>query len=150
MTRPGGATEITEVYLDGKTKSITGTGVVSQYFTYGVNIDGTQWVQTNTGSPTSPMWGKITTDMLGRTVSVEKPGHTGIETTENIFDNQGRLIMTITPGQANTLYVYDELGSQIRTGLDIDASGVLETASDLTGGRSLLRRYIPLAMIPQP
>ena len=41
VTYPGGATEITARYLDGRTRSVTGTARVARYYTYGVNADGT-------------------------------------------------------------------------------------------------------------
>ncbi len=129
ITRPGDATEITEKYLDGRIKSITGTGVVPRYFTYGVNPDGTQWTQVNIGSELSVMWEKATVDMLGRTIKIEKPGFTGIETTQYVYNNDGRLEKTISPGQAATLYVYDYLGNQFQSGLDIDGNGSLDRDS---------------------
>lgn len=129
VTRPGGATEITERYLDGRTKSITGTGVVARYYTYGVNGDGTQWSHVNTGSSDSAMWEKTTTDLMGRTLRVEKPGYAGTETTEHFYNNLGQLERTTTTGQADTLYEYDALGDQVRSGLDIDASGTLVESS---------------------
>ena len=58
VTRPGGATEVTTRYLDGRTKSITGTGVISRFYEYGVNSDGTQWTKVYTGSVNSPRWQK--------------------------------------------------------------------------------------------
>jgi len=126
VTRPGSIIETTERHLDGRTHSITGTGVIPRYYTYGVNPDGTQWTTVHTGSAGSPVWEKTTSDLLGRTISTERPGPVGIETVENIYDEKGRLVKTITPGQADTLYVYDELGNQYMTGLDIDASGTLD------------------------
>ena len=129
VTRPGGATEITERYPDGRTKSITGTGVVPRYYSYGVNADGTQWTQVYTGSPSSPMWEKTTTNMLGRTVKVERPGFAGIEATDNMYNNLGQLVKTTTPGLADTLYEYDEIGNQTLSGLDIDQNGTLDKNS---------------------
>jgi hypothetical protein len=52
----------------------TGSGVVAQYFTHGVNADGSRWTQVRTGSPSSAMWERTTVDMLGRTVLVERIG----------------------------------------------------------------------------
>lgn len=129
VIRPGGATEITEIYRDGKIKSVTGTGVVNKYYTYGVNTDGTQWTKVNTGSASSTMYEKTTTDILGRTISIEKPGYTGTEITEYYYDDYGRLYITVTPGQADIIYDYDELGNQVRSGLDVDGNGVLTPAS---------------------
>jgi hypothetical protein len=38
-TFPGGVTEITNYYRDGRVKSISGTGAVAQAFTYGVEAE---------------------------------------------------------------------------------------------------------------
>ena len=129
VTRPGNATEITSRYVDGRIRSIAGTGVVSRYHTYGVNPDGTQWTQVNTGSPSSPMWEKTTVDALGRTIRVERPGFSGVETTENFYNGKGQLARTTVTGQADTLYAYDELGNQVRSGLDFNGDEELELAS---------------------
>ncbi len=130
VTRPGGITEITEHYLDGRIKSVTGSGVIPRYYTYGVNADGSQWTEVRTGSESGFMWEVTITDVLGRTIHVEKPGAFGIETSENFYDDQGRLVRTTVTGQADTLYAYDELGNQVRAGLDVDMSGDLAPASE--------------------
>ena len=128
VTRPGGATEITGRYLDGRIKSVTGTGVADRYYTYGANTDGTQWTTVHNGDENGSNQETTVTDMLGRVVRVEKPGPSGAMVTTNVYDNKGRLASTQTPGQADTLYDYDELGIVIRTGLDLDANGALDTA----------------------
>lgn len=130
LTRPGGTTETTERYLDGRVKSVTGTGVVARYYTYGVNADGTQWTRVSTGSPASAQWEATTTDALGRTIAVEKPAFGGgTETIQQFYNSAGQLERTVTPGQADTLYEYDEVGNLLRSGLDVDDSGALELAS---------------------
>ncbi len=130
VTQPGGFTEITEQYLDGRTKSISGLAVIAEYYSYGVNPDGTQWARVDIGSATSPMWEKTTVDILGRSIRVEKPGYTSVEATENFYNSKGQLVKTTTIGQADTLYTYDETGNQISQGLDVDNNGVLETGSN--------------------
>jgi len=42
-TYSDGTTRITLRHKDGKTQSITGTAQIAQYYTYGVNEDGSQW-----------------------------------------------------------------------------------------------------------
>ncbi|NNG00201.1 MAG: RHS repeat protein [Desulfobacteraceae bacterium] len=128
VTRPGGATEITEIYQDGRIKSISGTGVVAKDYEYGVNTDGSQWTTVHTGELNGPMWEKTTTDMLGRVIKIEKPGSGGPETIEHSYDQKGLLVKTIFPGRSDTLYVYDDMGSVIQTGLDLDANGLLDPA----------------------
>lgn len=130
VTRPGGGTEITEYYLDGQLKSITGTAVVPAYYEYGVNEDGTRWTLVRTGRADSPAWEKTTMDMLGRTLKTEKPGFGGTsQTVSYVYNTLGQLVQTTNEGFGSTLYVYDELGNQVRQGLDVDANGVLEADS---------------------
>lgn len=129
IVRPGGPTEVTARHLDGRIKSITGTGVIPRYFDYGVNPDGTQWTLVYAGSMNSPRWEKSTADILGRTIKVERPGFTGIEAEESHYNSKGQLIRTSASGIADTLYIYDKLGTQFRSGLDIAHNGILEERS---------------------
>jgi YD repeat-containing protein len=129
VTFPGNAVQITTRHVDGRTASVTGTAGVAQYYSYGVNPDGSQWTEVRTGAPNSPMYQRTITDMLGRTIHVEKQGYSSVEAIQNYYDTQGRLVRTFTNGQADTLYIYDELGNVVQSGLDIDANGVLEPAS---------------------
>jgi RHS repeat-associated protein len=133
VTRPVGATEVTDHYLDGRVKSMSGTGVVARFYDYGVNTDGTQWTVVYTGpaGTGSPMWVKTTTDLLGQTIREERPSYGGsIITTGLFYTNQGQLVRTETPGQADTLYDYDSLGNLIRSGLDLDDNGTLDAGTD--------------------
>ncbi|MDD5678390.1 MAG: hypothetical protein PHW60_10435 [Kiritimatiellae bacterium] len=127
-TLPGGYTRITERYKDGQIKSITGTAQIPQYYAYGVNEDGARWTTVYSASNNSPVWVKSTTDLLGKTAKVEKPGYSGTETTEYFYNNKGQLVKTTTTGKPDTLYAYDEIGNQIRSGLDINANGALDLA----------------------
>ena len=143
VARPGGASEITTNYTDGRVKSITGTGVVSRYYTYGVNADGTQWTKVNIGASDSVAWEKNTMDILGRIVSTEKPGPNGTETTQNIYNNLGQLERVVTPGQADMIYVYDSFGNQTLSGLDVDGNSMLELAStDRINGTQTSYAYV--------
>ncbi|MCP4570362.1 MAG: RHS repeat protein, partial [FCB group bacterium] len=129
-TRPGGATEVTERYIDGRVKSVAGTGVVARYYEYGVNEDGIQWTTVFTAGASSPMWEKTTVDLLGRTIHIEKPGFADVEVAEYFYNTKGQLVKTTISGQADMLFVYDELGNQTRSGLDVDGSGELSIASN--------------------
>ena len=142
-TRPGGITDSTETYPDGRTKYVTGSGVVPRFYTYGINANGSTWTQVYSGSAFSPVWEKSTADMIGRTIKTEKPGYLGTEISESLYNEKGQLIRTTTPGRADTLYEYDELGSRTRSGLDIDSSGALETASDdrVSGSETMYTLY---------
>ncbi len=137
VTRPGGATENTDAYLDGQNKSVTGTAVVAKYFDYGVNADGTHYSQEFVGSAglDSPRWIKSTTDWMGRTVSLVKPSFTGTNLVKtSIYNALGQLQKQTTTVNstkliADQLYQYDELGQQILSGSDIDGSGTLTLLS---------------------
>lgn len=136
-TMPGGATQITDKFLDGRMKSVIGTGVVAQYFDYGVNADGTRYTQGFMGNAgvNSPRWRKTTTDWLGRTIILEKPGFTGAVLIQaSTYNNKGQLSKeTTTAGgsglQADRIYEYDQLGNQVRAGADVDANGTLALVS---------------------
>jgi YD repeat-containing protein len=123
------ATESTTRHLDGKTRSVTGTGVVPRFYRYGVNHDGSQWTTVFIGKEDSPRWEKTTRDLSGRVLRVEKPGFEGVETTRNSYDNRGQLVRKETPGRTATLYQYDALGHPTMTGLDVDGDGRLTPAS---------------------
>lgn len=77
--------------MDGRTKSVTGTGVIAKFYEYGVNPDSSQWTMVHTGTPGSSCWEKRTTDMSGRTIKIERPGYSGVETTENYYNIKGYL-----------------------------------------------------------
>ncbi len=136
-TLPGGATQITDKYIDGQTISVTGTAVVPQYFDYIVNTDGTQTTQAFVGSVglSSPRWTKTTIDWLGRTIKAEKPGFSGTSVIQtSVYNSKGQLqTESVTAGTsklvADKLYEYDDLGNQIRAGSDLDASGTLTALS---------------------
>jgi RHS repeat-associated protein len=133
VTTPGGSTEVTDKYLDGQTKSVTGSSVVAQYFDYGANADGSRYSQHFTGSAglSSPRWAKTTIDWIGRTIILEKPSFTGVALLQtSLYNTAGQLQKETTSAGAtrliaDKLYEYDQLGTQIRTGLDVDVSGTL-------------------------
>ncbi len=137
VTRPGGATEITENYLDGRVKSVTGTGVVAKYYEYGATSGGLQWTLVRTGADNSPMWERTTTDFLGRTFRTEKPTYDGNTlATESVYNTLGQVVKTrtyvvenSTSVVASTLYEYDELGDVTRSGLDVNGNDALNLAS---------------------
>lgn len=151
VTRADGSTVITTNYLDGKVASVTGTGVVAQYHTYGVESSGQRWQQTNAASVSSVRWSKTWTDWAGRTVKTEAPGFTGQPSviTENSYDQiaslsaPGRLVKTTKTGYAPTLYHYNALGRVSRSGMDVDGNGRLDLASSdrITETESYLELY---------
>jgi YD repeat-containing protein len=136
-TRPGGTTETNDKYLDGQSKSTTGSAVVPQYFDHGVNVDGNRWTQVFVGPSglNSPRWTKTISDWLGRTVSVEKPGFTAAIVVEtSTYNSLGQVHKQTTTANstkliADRLYEYDELGQHVRTGSDVDNTGTLTVLS---------------------
>ena len=91
---PGGSTQISDKYLDGQTKSVDGTLVVTQHADYGVNGDGTRYTQVFVGNAglSSSRWTKITSDWLGRTVAVERPSFTGTNVIQtSTYNSLGQL-----------------------------------------------------------
>ena len=133
IRRPGGTTEIIDKYIDSRSKSTTGSAIVARYFDYGVNPDGTQYTQEFNGSAglASPRWTRSTADWAGRTVTMERPTFTDDNLVQtSSYNVLGQLDkQTTTAGGtkliADKLFTYDELGNQLRSGSDTDASGTL-------------------------
>jgi RHS repeat-associated protein len=129
-TRPDQSYITETTYLDGQPKSVTGTGTVAGYSTYGFASDGRRWTQVNAGTPTSPRWQKSWADGLGRTVRSERPGFSGQSNfvEENFFENfTGRPSKTTRTGIAATVTSYDAYGQAIGA-LDINANGLVDYA----------------------
>ncbi len=137
VTRPGGATEVTENYLDRQVKSVTGSAVVAETTDYGVNADGTRYRQDFQGTSglSSSRWTKTTSDWIDRVIKVEKPSFTAqnlIETsTYNSLGQLQKQVITANAAKvaADRFFEYDELGRESRRGLDVDASGSLSLTS---------------------
>jgi hypothetical protein len=68
---------------------------------------------------------KTVTDMLGRTIRIERPGFLNVEAEESFYNAKGQLIKTVTSIQADTLYEYDDRGAQVRSGLDMNKNVTL-------------------------
>lgn len=135
---PGGATRITDKFLDGQIKSTLGTAVVTTAFDYGVNTDGTPFSQEFVGSAgaNSPRWTKTSTDWMERVVKVEKPSFSAGSNLlqKAVYNSSGQLqsesvMVGTTRLIADKLYEYDAMGNCIRTGADINGSGTLTPAS---------------------
>lgn len=129
VIRPGDKDETTERYLDGKIKSVTGSSVIDRFYEYGINDDGTSWTKVNIARADSPRYEKTTRDLLGRVTKVEKPGFQGLEISESFYNSKGQLVKTSTTGLVDSLYIYDELGNQTYSGIDVDNNGKLVLAS---------------------
>jgi YD repeat-containing protein len=67
------------------------------------------------------------------TIRTERPGFSVssvpfVATNTSFYNSLGQLIRTTSPGQADTLYVYDSLGAQTRSGLDLNLNGIIDLA----------------------
>ena len=129
-THPGSFTTIETMYCDGQLSSQTGTAQVAQYFDYGINIDGSRWQKVNQGGVDSARWEKSTVGLLSQRVKKEKSGFNGTIVQENFYNTRNQLIKTTQTGIAPTLFEYDTLGNNIRSGLDVDNNGTLDLASN--------------------
>src|SRR4051812_19614796 len=109
MTLPGGATRIDKIYKDGRPRSVTGTGVVAEYYTYSVETDGRLKTQKRLATDTNARLSESWTDMLGRASKTSRPGFTGQSANEEFKyydDSTGRLTRTAKTDLATTRYEY--------------------------------------------
>ena len=133
-TLPGGFTIATDKYLDGRTKSVTGSSVVAKYYSYGVNTNGNHWERVTNFAPVPPYNSNYVmniTDALGRTVSEIRPSATGSGTVDTVYfyNSQGLLTKTTSTGKADTLYAYDDFNNRIRSALDLNSNGNIDLNS---------------------
>ncbi|HVW20932.1 MAG TPA: hypothetical protein VHC86_06920, partial [Opitutaceae bacterium] len=126
-TLANGGTQVADHRIDGTAKSVTGTGVVAQYYGCSVNSDGTITCQSNIGTATSSRVSTTTSDWLGRTLSQTSPAFGGGTLSAQAFYNSsGQLTKTTRTGVAATLYQYDGLGDLQYSGLDVNGNGTLD------------------------
>jgi len=143
-TAPSGATTVETHYLDGRLKQVDGTAVVPLYYTYTIETDGRLRTQTSSGLSTSSRLQKTWIDWLGRSVKSESPGFSvssqAAYDEEQFYDTTtGRLNKTTRTGSAPTLYVYDDFGGLILTGLDVNNDGLSLSSNDrITGGDTVI------------
>ncbi len=138
VTSPGGAYRVTENYPDGQAKTTTGTATVTRTYDYGVNADGTRYSHEFVGDAgaASPRWTKTTSDWADQVVKIETPGFVaGTNIIQSFSYNvKGQLqAKTLYAGSIRTVadfrYEYDELGNEIREGMDVDSNGSLAISS---------------------
>lgn len=160
-TLPGGGTQITENYLDGQIKSITGTAVTPEYHHFTVNdgsvgayeagsITETVYYGTDSGAA----WRKTTTNYLGQVLREESPSPSGsgVCATVHSYNAKGQRVKTSRPGMADLIIAYDGWGRVSQQGYDMDADGeltvnstdVLSTSSTdyVTGEGTVLERVV--------
>ena len=138
-TAPDGGTAVELKQFDRRLASITGTGVIAEYYDYGVNSDGTTWAKVSQVSANGDRWTRTTTNHLGQVIKIERPAYDGgVLTTTYAYNAKGQLSRTRqrhvsgateTTLIADTLVEYDALGNVSRTGIDVNANGTLDLAS---------------------
>lgn len=131
---PGDNEVISEYYYDGRLKSRTGSAVVGEYFTYGVNSGygptrGYEWTEVHYTAAGSPRYVKTMHDRMGRETIITRPAFSGTNTEEIAFDAGGRELSRAVTGYANQLTKHDGLGRVVAKGYDVDGNGELTPAS---------------------
>jgi len=144
---PDSGTQFSVRFLDGQSKSTSGSATHLSTTTYGVLADGTRWTrQARNGGLflfDQIRYATSFTDFLGRSAKTERrtlDGTNGLVTVtnQNHYDSDGRLWKTSdTTDRADTLRVYDELGTITATGLDLNGDGVLDAADRFTSSHQL-------------
>lgn len=128
-TLPGGGTQVTETYADGKIKEVGGTAVFPQEYEYGVDSsDGefTKTIKVGTGGSTTE-WTKTFLDLAGRPW---KEVYADSAATTTYWNNLGQLVRTVDPDGVTTLYGYNDEGEQIDTAIDANDNDTINTGSD--------------------
>lgn len=122
---------ITDRYLDGQPKSISGSGTVDGFYSYSV-AEGSIAATVTVGNSNSLRTTTTVRDMLGRVVSQSTPAFGGgSAVTQMEYDDRGLLIRQSQTELADTLFQYDLARQLFRSGLDINGNGVLDlTSSD--------------------
>lgn len=132
-----GATKISETYIDGQPKRISGTSVVEERYSYSIGSDSRRRTDVTSGPSGSGRTVTSWADMLGRSLSSAKPAPPGtLPTPGSVVFSQtayspvtGLPIKGFSLGSAPTITVYDAVGEPKLTGLDVDNSEFLEPAS---------------------
>lgn len=129
-TAPDKGTTIVATYADGSQKSVTGTGVVAQYQTHFIEIDGRRRMEVYVGGDNSPRLQQIWTDWLGRRTKLQKPGFARTNQDDYVEEHfyhatTGQLIKDTRSGTAPTRYEYNAIGQVKRSGLDVNSDDAL-------------------------
>lgn len=130
-TLPGSVTRVENRYLDGQTKSVTGSAVIPTYSHHDLSSAGGESGYLVTvvysAQDNGPRWSKVVTDWLGRKVHEDKPAYNGGTFTKTyVYNSAGQLAKVTEPGVAPTLYQYNGLGEVEYSGLDINRNDVLD------------------------
>ncbi|MBP6865167.1 MAG: RHS repeat-associated core domain-containing protein [Candidatus Didemnitutus sp.] len=128
-TAPDGGIVIQTTQLDGRLASVTGSGTIARYYSYGVETDGRRWTKETHGELGSDRWQQAWVDWLGRPVLSQRPGFSRssqpLIVEERFYDPiAGQLSQTTRTGYAPTCYKYNDWGELVRSGLDINGGGL--------------------------
>ena len=127
---PGGtATKVTEIYLDGQPKSVSGTAVIAENYGYGIDTATGRRLRQTIRAGNVSAWTNVYWDWLGHQTEEWTSGWTANVVRTWYYNNNGQLFKFSQPGLADTLYTYDSLGNLFQEGLDINANGTLDLAS---------------------
>lgn len=131
-TRPGAVTEIVTNYLDGQTKSMTGSGVIPTYMSYAVETGGKIATTQKVGGENSLRATTSVRDWNDRVTTISKPSPalSGAVTETREYDSAGRLFrISSDDGLAAQVMAYNALGRVSLSGVDLSGDGQLTLAS---------------------
>ena len=131
VTYADGGTKITTLYTDGSVRSVTGTAVTPEYYTYGVTSEGLKWTQIRYGRADSPRFKTTYVNGFDEIVREERSGANGsVLATDYYYDDFGAHVATCADGEPDKEYAYDELGDLVATTLA--AEGAYRYVSNTT------------------
>ncbi|MGH8019572.1 MAG: RHS repeat-associated core domain-containing protein, partial [Opitutaceae bacterium] len=155
VVRPDGPDIITETWLDGRTKSVTGSGTAPRHSRVVVVADG-RLVTEEGFTPsygTGDGWKQTWMDWLGRVSEELRPTPDGYHTKDyREYNSLGQLVRRHLHDHnwssllAPTRYIYDANGRLTRSGMDVnEAGGLSDTGVDRTTIRSETFEYLESA-----
>ena len=115
-TVPGGFTQTTDTFLDGRTASTY--GALQPAMNYDYSVDGTGLVTTSS-YPGNLEITVTTSDWAGRTATVTRGG----QTTQYAYQPNGQVKSITDPDNVRTLFAYNSRGERTTTALDADTAG---------------------------
>ena len=110
VTYADGGTKITTLYTDGSVRSVTGTAVTPEYYTYGVTSEGLKWTHICYGRADSPRFKTTYVNGFDEIVREERSGaNDSVLATVYYYDNFGEYVAVYADGIGPD-YEYDEYG----------------------------------------
>ena len=144
VTSPSGLTRVTENYRDGRVKSITGTGVWSQYYDYNEFL-GTRSTNIHYGTSSNVRKQSTYYDWAGRVTETSRPAVSGNISQKHYYyangttGKGGKLNYIDTTGNSligNLVYDYDSNGNLLYSG----HTGVSDTSPTPAGTEEVTRQ----------